>query len=224
MKTITGLLFFAFVLLNCGITYLSLQSRPSDLYSTSQHPNPTPYYIHPPFFFVAYIGKDYPITYPTHHQKPLAPVGLTLQNSIHFTLNTTLTPSLQQTWKTITTHPLGLGRIHLGPEKRLFVTAFYHQLHCLRMLQQGILDRKHWFATREHVQHCLSYLRQTFLCAAADGLEGNDFMEWEEEGVRGGATGYAGGMLVCRDWEEVYRRMGQSWEEWEVWKVKKGIL
>ncbi|KAF8662082.1 hypothetical protein AX16_001192 [Volvariella volvacea WC 439] len=161
----------------------------------------------------SYIGKDYPLELPLDDSSSKVPfsqdkVALTLHESIHFHLNVSRRdPWLDDKWRTLVNNPPGLGRVRLGPHNRVFNTVFYHQLHCLHVLQRAIIDPKHPYSPPVHVSHCLNYLRQTFLCQATDSLEPGDFeaRDWDVE--------REGGTLVCRNWERVYEWMGTSFEE-----------
>ncbi|KAH9929361.1 uncharacterized protein B0H18DRAFT_996757 [Fomitopsis serialis] len=138
---------------------------------------------------------------------------MTLHESVHFTLNGT-DPVITAEWESLATHPDGFGRTRLGPDHRLFVMTFYHQLHCIWKFQQALVERNDPTASKHHVQHCLNYLRQTFLCEAADSVEEGDFMDRNFEQDRIGDT------LVCRDWEKVYNVLDGAYAEWEQWSQK----
>ncbi|THH21428.1 hypothetical protein EW146_g150 [Bondarzewia mesenterica] len=157
-----------------------------------------------------YAGDDYPLYYPIDR---LDTIAMTLHESIHFALNSTDSVAHKE-WTTISVYPEGFGRARLGPEHRLFVVSFYHQMHCLRQIQLGLLSRDDPIANPHHIQHCLNYLRQTFLCGAADSLEKGDFMKRNYEKDRVGDT------LVCRDWEKVYGELGENYERWLGWREK----
>lgn len=135
---------------------------------------------------------------------------MTLHESVHFTLNGS-DPVTTAEWESLASHPDGFGRTRLGPEHRLFVMTFYHQLHCIWKFQQALVDRGDPTASQHHVQHCLNYLRQTLLCEAAESVEEGDFMVRDFEQDRVGDT------LVCRDWGEVYEVLDHAYAEWEQW-------
>ncbi|EJC99620.1 uncharacterized protein FOMMEDRAFT_136338 [Fomitiporia mediterranea MF3/22] len=103
------------------------------------------------------------------------------------------------------------GRARLGPEYRLFVVAFFHELHCLYEIRSGILDRNDFSATPHHLCHCFDYLRQLMLCKAMDTLEEGDFMEKDFEQERVGSS------LVCKDWEKVYSLLNDDNRAWLKW-------
>lgn len=135
---------------------------------------------------------------------------MTLQESVHFNVNLSDTASNLE-WKSISLHPDGFGRTRLGPDHRIFVVTVFHQLHCLQILHSaldGNIDSTH------HIQHCLDYLRQTFLCEAADNLERGDFMRRDYARERVADT------LTCRDWEKVYRALDEDAARWEEWSLR----
>ncbi|KAH7929040.1 hypothetical protein BV22DRAFT_1117083 [Leucogyrophana mollusca] len=144
---------------------------------------------------LTYVGKDYPITFPIG---VLETVALTLQDE----------PSVDKVWETLGTHPKGLGRVHMGPDDRLFSVVMAHQLHCIREMERAFLNPNHLMSSPHHVQHCLNYLRQTLLCDAADSLEEGDFLQRDYEQDRLGDT------LVCWDWTKVYDVLGDEFAEW----------
>ncbi|KAH7905337.1 hypothetical protein BJ138DRAFT_1164960 [Hygrophoropsis aurantiaca] len=166
-----------------------------------------------------YRGSDYPFHFPLF--MPSAPVALTLTESVHFGLNRSdLTHRAE--WDALVSQPDGYGRVQLGDEHRLFVVVFYHQMHCLWKIQLTLINRADPTATYHHVEHCLNYLRQTMMCAAADTLELGDFMldvgrygndsEASWRGERMGDT------MVCQDWEWAYEALGENHREWVKWR------
>lgn len=138
-------------------------------------------------------------------------VAMTLQESVRFDLNAS-DPIADKEWELLSVIPEGFGRTRLGPEYRLFVITVYHQMHCLRKIQVGLLERDDPISTHHHVLHCLNYLRQLFLCAAADSLEEGDFLEKNYEVDR------VGDQLVCQDWERVYDVLDENYENWLDWR------
>lgn len=151
-----------------------------------------------------YIGDDYPLRYPL----PLSTVAMTLQESIHFSLNSTDSVSSSE-WFTLLDNPQGsFGIVRLGPRHRAFILTMRHQMHCIYNIQQGLTGRDHSSTTRHHVSHCLNYLRQTLLCAAEDGIEKGNFETRNYEKYKVGDT------LVCEDWERVYNDLEENWKSW----------
>lgn len=159
-----------------------------------------------------YASDDYPWEFPvdlTHEA-----VAMTLHESVHFALNASDTES-QLEWEALPKGPKIVGRTHLGPEHRLFVLVFGHQLHCLWKLQQALLDydSDQPQATYHHAQHCLNYLRQTLMCDPAHTLEMGDFLSADYEKDRMGDT------LVCRDWSKANSVLEEYHERWLEWRA-----
>ncbi|KAJ7586816.1 hypothetical protein C8J56DRAFT_1026516 [Mycena floridula] len=136
-----------------------------------------------------FIGVDFPRELPLTDE--LEYVAMSLQETVRFRLNAT---DAIDEWRQVMELPI--GRVHLGPERRLFNLAFWHQLHCVREMARVITSDDH--STPEHIMHCLHYMRQGFLCEADGGLEVGDFMMRDFEVDRVADT------VVCRDWEKVY--------------------
>ena len=86
-----------------------------------------------------------------------------------------------------------------GFPKQTYAMTMFHQLWCLDTLRQAHASRNITY----RVQHCLNYLRQTFLCQCDLHLEA--FYDQREPRV-----------LVnvpidyrCRDWSVVYNKMSE---------------
>ncbi|KAF5367616.1 hypothetical protein D9757_010655 [Collybiopsis confluens] len=156
-----------------------------------------------------YIGADYPVKMPL---PPIQEVQMTLYESVYYSLNGSQPTDLDE-WDTLTLLPKGLGRVRLGPESRTFVLTYYHQRHCLRMIQNSLIDQNDpgrlTTSTLEHMHHCFNYLRQTLLCEAADSLEKGDFLERDYEMDRTADT------LVCRDWEAIFEVTDENLRVWK---------
>lgn len=136
---------------------------------------------------------------------------MTLQETSHYLFNASDPLSFRE-WETLTGYPGGLGRYHLGTDRRSFLATFYHQIHCIRQLNMAVLDKNDKIATPHHVNHCLQYLRQTMLCKAADTLENGDFMERNFE------TDRVGPEVMCVDWEAAYSRHEDAWDKFTEWR------
>jgi len=154
-----------------------------------------------------YLASDYPLEYPVGD---LEPVAMSLHESVHYSLNAT-DPVADLEWMTLAANPRGVGRTRLGPDHRLFVMTFHHQIHCLRQFQLALTDTS-GSITHPHLHHCFNYLRQTFLCVGADMLEKGDFMQRDYEKDR------IGDDLVCQDWMRVYDVLDQNYADWLQWK------
>lgn len=157
------------------------------------------------------------------------PVALTLEDTRHYALDT---PDAPAEYRSLYPGD-GLGFIRLGPDRRFFGLAIYHQMHCLDSLREAILGKHHMragYALRdggqeaegkgaaqrkrdvEHSAHCLNYLRQGILCAADVTLE-PEIAEGAQDVGEGLAVTH-----VCRDWSKVYEFAERNWEEWVAWQ------
>ncbi|KAJ7432221.1 hypothetical protein B0H11DRAFT_1760855, partial [Mycena galericulata] len=157
----------------------------------------------------ASVGRDYPLKYPI---AGLDTVAMTLHESVHFSLNRS-DPVERDEWLLYSIIPRGTDT-RLGHEQRVFALTVSHQLHCLRRIYLGLMNREDEEANREHVTHCLNYLRQTLLCEAADTLEFGDFMEREYDSQRVGET------VLCKDWGRAFEFFDHKWAEWVAWREK----
>lgn len=153
----------------------------------------------------AFKGDDYPIELPL--SSPPEFVAMTLQETVHYPFNIS-DPDSEKEWETLFTNPVGLGRVHLGPDNRVFTNVFWHQMHCIREMERAIQDRSHPVSTPKHIRHCLNYLRQHFICDADYTLEEGDFMARDFELQRSSDT------RLCRDWEIVYQTLERRVRKW----------
>ncbi|KAJ7450939.1 hypothetical protein B0H11DRAFT_1741562 [Mycena galericulata] len=135
-------------------------------------------------FKQGYVDNDYP------HQLPLdVPlVALTTEDSEAYSLSDF---DAYGDWRSTDLFPGGNGFVRLGPNGRPFGVAMFHQMHCLQMIRNAIVqgDADH------HARHCLNLIRQTVLCASDTTL---DALNHE------GGTDGLGSVHVCRDWQKVY--------------------
>jgi hypothetical protein len=93
-----------------------------------------------------------------------------------------------------------LGYVRLGPDHRLFTVSLFHSLHCLDIIQHGIINQTQLVDgySPHHFQHCMNYLRQLFLCAADATLEPIDFRPSNRSFYSPPFD------RQCRDWSAVY--------------------
>ena len=141
---------------------------------------------------VAYVGNDFPTTLPI----TLEVVEMSFYDSVRYSVHGN---DSQQEW--VSTDPRSQGFVRLGPEARAFSVSMFHQLHCLMAINRALLGTQE--ESQEaygHVQHCLQYLRQFFMCAADTTLEPGDFLQLpfgrNKEGVLFDRE--------CKDWSAVY--------------------
>lgn len=137
-------------------------------------------------------------------------MALTLHETVHFEYNYS-DPTTFAEWYSLVNASKGFGRVRLGPEHRVFILTHYHELHCLRNIQFGLVDPDNpvFF---HHVEHCLNYLR--ILCEATDMVEHGDFMKVDYDGK----GKLSGDTLVCHDWEMLYRELDNLHHEWRDWR------
>ncbi|OCH90490.1 hypothetical protein OBBRIDRAFT_793252 [Obba rivulosa] len=168
----------------------------------------------------AWDGADFPAYLPLDLGPPVA---LTLEDSRHYAL---ATPDAPAEYRSLYPGD-GLGFVRLGPQRRFFSLAMYHQMHCVDSLREAVLGGHHMRTEREeggerrkrdveHSAHCLNYLRQGILCAADMTLEPEVVRGSEDVGEGLGAT------HVCRDWSKVYEFAERNWREWVEWRDAQG--
>jgi hypothetical protein len=102
-----------------------------------------------------------------------------------------------------------LGYVRLGPDMRIFAVAMFHELHCVNIFRKALLNPDSALANEHHVQHCLSYLHQLFLCSADVILEPNDFVQQNHTQESGSVT------RECRDWSVLSAHLTENYKEWE---------
>ncbi|KAG6872027.1 hypothetical protein C0995_013809 [Termitomyces sp. Mi166 len=104
-----------------------------------------------------YIGEDYPMRLPIK----VEPVQAQFDCSVRYSLNSSVAGEV---WFKSTDTTSG-GIVRLGPDRRVFAIAMYHQLHCLASLGKA-LTVMNGTSADGHTGHCLNYLRQVFQCSA----------------------------------------------------------
>ncbi|KAF8487758.1 hypothetical protein JB92DRAFT_3090881 [Gautieria morchelliformis] len=159
----------------------------------------------------SFIGSDHP----EHLPIPRRAVRMTVEESVHYDISQ---PEAEMEW--LYTAPLGDNDVRLGPERRLFAVAMFHELHCLRGIREALDGGLASLPAllQGHVNHCFNYLRQWTLCGADVTLEPGDFAQRNFTTQRTGAT------HTCPDWEPVYEMVGANWFEWERFREANGLL
>jgi hypothetical protein len=109
--------------------------------------------------------------------------------------------------------PRSHGWLELGPKDELFVVSMYHQLHCLDSLRYGYASAKagtlsfpgNGTGVEHHVNHCLTFLKETILCNADLTLEVADAYRPVSPGSTKKQHGVSGMGMVhrCHDWTKV---------------------
>lgn len=130
------------------------------------------------------MGSDFPPYYPID----LSPVSLTPENTIHYQIY-----SLDSSEEWSSVFPDGGGFLYLGPERRPFGLALFHQMHCLIRIREAMSARK----DSEHVRHCFNYIRQSILCEANPTIE-------PVVPILGRRSVNAEIPRVCKDWTMLY--------------------
>lgn len=140
-------------------------------------------------------------------------VELTFEETVHYNFGDTVSRTewlaLQDSWSS-------LGYIRVGEVMQVYALAMIHQMHCVDALGRAIAEHAHDDGDPGdpgHLLHCLSYLRQLFLCQADTTLEPYDFL------TRDYSTHPVGVTRVCRDWSAVYGGMGKNYREWRSWET-----
>jgi hypothetical protein len=154
---------------------------------------------------VAYLGRDFPHTLPL---PALDPVALTFESESAQYPVKGMASDLE--WLFLTSANVGWAR--LGPSNRLLHPSYYHEIHCLRMLNQALFRVESPYTTMAHSRHCLHYLRVLTLCNADVVLEpvtrvNASVFEWD----------VAQATHTCRDWSALYNSMEKNWEDWKVY-------
>ncbi|KAL7279768.1 hypothetical protein ACG7TL_006175 [Trametes sanguinea] len=161
-----------------------------------------------------YIGQDYPLSW---ELPPLGRVHLSQENTIQYALDTDLGVA---EWHA--TLPSGGAILHLGPHFRPFTLSMFHQLRCLDIIRDTIVD--FYMDTSpdakikrpDLAQHCMNYLRQTVMCRADLRLE------HVRASSGTGLTVPDVTHTTCQDWTAVYEAAEQNWEEYLVHGIDRG--
>ncbi|RDX40718.1 hypothetical protein OH76DRAFT_307606 [Lentinus brumalis] len=161
----------------------------------------------PPFATYTWIEDDVPEYFPVSGGRTLVPTSI--EESVRYGIQE---PEASYEWAY--NAPVGEGgNVRLGPNHRLFVTSFAHQLHCLLTFRtllndEGIPDGR----ALHHSEHCLSFLRQHTLCAADTTLEPDDTFSRNFTSQRVIAD------RKCVRTESYYETTRDMWMEWVAFK------
>ncbi|KAH8109250.1 hypothetical protein DFH11DRAFT_1628246 [Phellopilus nigrolimitatus] len=142
---------------------------------------------------VAYMGDDYPMTWPLPE---VSPVLMYPEDTNRYALDT---PDGEAEWRALVPPSSGNGTVHLGPHARPFTVAMFHQLQCLDVVRSSIASRGEIDQrAKELTDHCMNYLRQAVLCHARTVLES------VRSDIGPKITDLARSEYVCRDWRVLY--------------------
>lgn len=160
---------------------------------------------------IAYIAEDHPLRLPIERKL----IKMVAEESVRYSITD---PEAEMEW--LWTGPVGDHSIRLGSEQRGFTIAMFHQLHCLRITREALMFNN-WTAfphgAREHLNHCFTYIRMWTLCDADTTLEPGDFTK------RNFTLERTGGTHTCYDWEAVYDRVNEGWDQWEEYRIAHGV-
>jgi len=245
----TGLkICFVLALLNAFVTYRNwIAGVGNSLWRAIKQPQATTDGEGPDY---TYIEDDHPLYYPVS-SGPLPDVAATIYDSIHYYIDPTDNMSKAAVeggaeWNHMVVTPSQDARVILGPENRIFLTALWHQMHCLRGIELSIVGCVDPASAYGHNSHCLDYLRQWFLCMAggATDLEEGDFLDglltdgdlamlpvqerearrnafahYNESGYTAGwKPGRIWGEKVCKDVGILYDDLESNAQRWEDWR------
>ncbi|EJD00201.1 uncharacterized protein FOMMEDRAFT_92706, partial [Fomitiporia mediterranea MF3/22] len=143
-------------------------------------------------------GEDVPLAMKTDAKS----VRMIVEESVRYDQ---ASPEGSREWR-YTAHPLGSGVVHLGPRHRSLFVNMFHQLHCIEYFAENLV-RAH-DGEREHLQHCLDFMRIMTLCRPDLTLELEDFSRRNFTSERTGAE------HVCRDWTPAYNKATESYLAW----------
>lgn len=138
-------------------------------------------------FPTAYVGDDYPPEWPIHQ----GIVALYPEDTHRYDLDT------QQGIAEWAAHiPHGDGFVRLGPNDRKFGVAMFHELQCIDIIRQALVDKQEH--QKEIVHHCMNYLRQMVLCHSHTALES---VRWDRPPK---VVDLTRSLYQCRDWTALY--------------------
>ncbi|KAG1735310.1 uncharacterized protein EDB91DRAFT_1056395, partial [Suillus paluster] len=144
----------------------------------------------------AYIGDDHPTELPLR----LDTVALTFNDTEHYSISGFMA---WLEWDSLDRFPRGHGFVRLGPNGRVFGVTMFHQLHCLQIIREALIN-----GPDDHSGHCLNFLRQAILCNSDITL---DPLNIDSDGTLVGTDGL-GVTHVCQDWTQVYAYVMENQE------------
>lgn len=141
----------------------------------------------------------------------VTPVRLVFEDSVHYGLHT---PVSDAEWSSLA--PDG-GLVYLGDEHQVFGISMFHELRCLNVIRQGIvqtLDGNVTIST-QLVQHCFNYIRQMILCRSNTMLTG--FVQSSDADTPHSFVG----IQQCNDWTEIYKEVERNQDEHQRWITRE---
>jgi len=167
-----------------------------------------------PLDHYTFVGDDYPTRIPKSSYGSSG-VRLVVEDSVRYTIDQ---PESTLEWQW--TGPAGRGDLVFGGNQRFFSMSMAHQLHCLRAIHRAFAEDEIISGhVREHLTHCLNYLRQAALCAADSTLEPPNVLSRNFSDV---GVGRVGGEHRCADYPRLYRFMEENMPEYERHETSSG--
>lgn len=131
---------------------------------------------------------------------------MTLQESLGFNISL---PKSDAEWRTFEKIQPGVGYVHLGPYHFRFLSTAQHQFHCLQKMSEALSIPRRSKQPIIHFEHCLEYLRQTYICSADAFLEEGDFM------TRNFSVERVQDTRKCRNWQPLITFTNENFEDWK---------
>lgn len=142
----------------------------------------------------------------------LEPVQAQFDCSVRYAIDSSVA---EEVWFKSTDIQTG-GIVRLGPDRRVFAIAMFHQLHCLEGISKALRSRNQT-ALDGHVGHCLNYLRQVFQCIA-DGTE-EPVVQASTLKSQACAPPF---IRQCYNWSTLYDYISVNYLAFHEFKVKNG--
>lgn len=111
----------------------------------------------------------------------------------------------------------GNGTIYLGEERLPYTISLMHQLRCMNIIRESILEDRSQPETSKPsplARHCLNYLKQMMLCRADSYLE-----SFEYDNSHRPIDLLS--VYECKDWGAVHEAVVQNQKEYEVWHERR---
>ncbi|KAF8549283.1 hypothetical protein OG21DRAFT_611912 [Imleria badia] len=155
----------------------------------------------------AEFPAESPAIWPAHS---VAPVCMAFEDSLHYGFNT---PISDAEWSSLVPNE---GLIYLGDKRQAFSISMFHELRCLNIIRQGIVQTIDGNVTvsTQLVQHCLNYIRQMSFCRSNTMLTG--FVQSSDRDVPHSFLG----IQQCHDWAEIYKEVEKNQDGHQRWMAE----
>ncbi|KAH7918119.1 hypothetical protein BV22DRAFT_1025128, partial [Leucogyrophana mollusca] len=151
----------------------------------------------------AYVGSDYPRTWPIDKKRP---VLMGIEDTSRYQPDTS---EGRAEWAALIPDN---GIIHLGEQHLPFSISMFHQLRCLDILRESMVEAGKTGTPVDSPsasalnQHCLNYLRQMIFCRS------DTYLESLLATRKAGANLVLPGVYQCNDWDAVYEEARKNQE------------